>query len=208
MKRTALITAATVRHLTATVTKATAQNDTAVALNATTATDSVSTQRTDTGTIVVKPKAWFSFLTEIRMGTDMLDYPEFMTFDWNVSPGVSFRNGLSIRVPVEYVIGMTKDGYNGYEGYYASNGTVGLNLGYDFLNKSDRWRLELNASGGSTYLKTPYRFAYADLNLKFGTKYLGAYNAYLSIGLRYISPYNPDMTQTLMFNFSIGFFAF
>ena len=142
------------------------------------------------------------------MGTDMLDYPEFMTFDWNVSPGVSFRNGLSIRVPVEYVIGMTKDGYNGYEGYYASNGTVGLNLGYDFLNKSDRWRLELNASGGSTYLKTPYRFAYADLNLKFGTKYLGAYNAYLSIGLRYISPYNPDMTQKLMFNFSIGFWAF
>ena len=84
----------------------------------------------------------------------------------------------------------------------------GLNLGYDFLNKSDRWRLELNASGGTTYLKTPYRFAYADLNLKFGTKYLGAYNAYLSIGLRYISPYNPDMTQKLMFNFSIGFFAF
>ena len=208
MKRTALITAATLLLLAVTVTNATAQNDTAVALNATTATDSVSTQRTDTGTVVVKPKAWFSFLTEIRMGTDMLDYPEFMTFDWNISPGVSFRNGLSIRVPVEYVIGMTKEGYNGNEGYYASNGTVGLNLGYDFLNKSDRWRLELNASGGSTYLKTPYRFAYADLNLKFGTKYLGAYNAYLSIGLRYISPYNPDMTQKLMFNFSIGFWAF
>lgn len=208
MKRTALITAATLLLLAGTATQATAQNDTATALNATTATDSVSTQRTDTGTVVVKPKAWFSFLTEIRMGTDMLDYPEFITFDWNVSPGVSFRNGLSIRVPVEYVIGMTKEGYNGYEGYYASNGTVGLNLGYDFLNKSDRWRLELNASGGTTYLKTPYRFAYADLNLKFGTKYLGAYNAYLSIGLRYISPYNPDMTQKLMFNFSIGFFAF
>ena len=208
MKRTALITAATLLLLAVTVTNATAQNDTATALNATTATDSVSTQRTDTGTVVVKPKAWFSFLTEIRMGTDMLDYPEFMTFDWNISPGVSFRNGLSIRVPVEYVIGMTKEGYNGNEGYYTSNGTVGLNLGYDFLNKSDRWRLELNASGGSTYLKTSYRFAYADLNLKFGTKYLGAYNAYLSIGLRYISPYNPDMTQKLMFNFSIGFFAF
>ena len=208
MKRIALITAATLLLLAVTVTNATAQNDTATALNATTATDSVSTQRTDTGTVVVKPKAWFSFLTEIRMGTDMLDYPEFMTFDWNISPGVSFRNGLSIRVPVEYVIGMTKEGYNGNEGYYASNGTVGLNLGYDFLNKSDRWRLELNASGGSTYLKTSYRFAYADLNLKFGTKYLGAYNADLSIGLRYISPYNPDMTQKLMFNFSIGFFAF
>ena len=74
MKRTALITAATLLLLTVTVTKATAQNDTAVALNATTATDSVSTQRTDTGTVVVKPKAWFSFLTEIRMGTDMLYY--------------------------------------------------------------------------------------------------------------------------------------
>ena len=167
MKRTALITAATLLLLTVTVTKATAQNDTAVALNATTATDSVSTQRTDTGTVVVKPKAWFSFLTEIRMGTDMLDYPEFMTFDWNVSPGVSFRNGLSIRVPVEYVIGMTKDGYNGYEGYYASNGTVGLNLGFDFLIKIDRWILELNASGFSTYLNLPYRFAYADLYLTF-----------------------------------------
>ena len=208
MKRTALITAATLLLLAVTVTNATAQNDTATALNATTATDSVSTQRTATGTVVVKPKAWFSFLTEIRMGTDMLDYPEFMTFDWNVSPGVSFRNGLSIRVPVEYVIGMTKDGYNGYEGYYASNGTVGLNLGYDSLNKSDRWRLELNASGGTTYLKTPYRFAYADLNLKFGSKHLGVYNLYFGLGLRYLHPYNPDMTQKLMFNFTIGFWAF
>ncbi len=208
MKRTALITAATLLLLAGTATQATAQNDTATALNATTATDSVSTQRTDTGTVVVKPKAWFSFLTEIRMGTDMLDYPEFITFDWNVSPGVSFRNGLSIRVPVEYVIGMTKEGYNGYEGYYASNGTVGLNLGYDFLNKSDRWRLELNASGGSTYLKTPYRFAYADLNLKFGSKHLGVYNLYFGLGLRYLHPYNPDMTQKLMFNFTIGFWAF
>ena len=194
MKRTALITAATLLLLTVTVTKATAQNDTATALNATTATDSVSTQRTDTGTVAVKPRVWFSFPTEIRMGTDMLDYPEFMTFDWNVSPGVSFRNGLSIRVPVEYVIGMTKDGYNGYEGYYASNGTVGLNLGYDFLNKSDRWRLELNASGG--------------LNLKFGSKHLGIYNLYFGLGLRYLHPYNPDMTQKLMFNFTIGFWAF
>ena len=188
MKRTALITAATLLLLTVTVTKATAQNDTATALNATTATDSVSTQRTDTGTVAVKPRVWFSFPTEIRMGTDMLDYPEFMTFDWNVSPGVSFRNGLS--------------------GYYASNGTVGLNLGYDFLNKSDRWRLELNASGGSTYLKTPYRFAYADLNLKFGSKHLGIYNLYFGLGLRYLHPYNPDMTQKLMFNFTIGFWAF
>ena len=63
MKRTALITAATLLLLAVTVTNATAQNDTATALNATTATDSVSTQRTDTGTVVVKPKAWFSFLT-------------------------------------------------------------------------------------------------------------------------------------------------
>ena len=208
MKRTALITAATLLLLAGTATQATAQNDTATALNATTVTDSVSTQRTDTGTVAVKPRAWFSFLTEIRMGTDMLDYPEFMTFDWNISPGVSFRNGLSIRVPVEYVIGMTKEGYNGNEGYYASNGTVGLNLGYDFLNKSDRWRLELNASGGSTYLKTPYRFAYADLNLKFGSKHLGVYNLYFGLGLRYLHPYNPDMTQKLMFNFTIGFWAF
>ena len=166
MKRTALITAATLLLLAGTATQATAQNDTATALNATTVTDSVSTQRTDTGTVAV------------------------------------------IRVPVEYVIGMTKDGYNGYEGYYASNGTVGLNLGYDFLNKSDRWRLELNASGGSTYLKTPYRFAYADLNLKFGSKHLGVYNLYFGLGLRYLHPYNPDMTQKLMFNFTIGFWAF
>lgn len=208
MKRTALITAATLLLLAGTATQATAQNDTATALNATTVTDSVSTQRTDTGTVAVKPRVWFSFPTEIRMGTDMLDYPEFMTFDWNISPGVSFRNGLSIRVPVEYVIGMTKEGYNGNEGYYASNGTVGLNLGYDFLNKSDRWRLELNASGGSTYLKTPYRFAYADLNLKFGSKHLGVYNLYFGLGLRYLHPYNPDMTQKLMFNFTIGFWAF
>ena len=188
MKRTALLTAATLLLLAGTAVNALAQNDTTTVPKA----DTVTTAQTDNSTAGVRPKAWFSFLTEIRMGTDMLDYPEFMTFDWNVSPGVSFRNGL----------------YNGYEGYYASNGTVGLNLGYDFLNKSDRWRLELNASGGSTYLKTPYRFAYADLNLKFGSKHLGVYNPYFGLGLRYLSPYNPDMTQKLMFNFSIGFWAF
>ena len=154
------------------------------------------------------PKAWFSFLTEIRMGTDMLDYPRFMTFDWNVAPGVSFRNGLSLRIPVEAVFGMTKENYNDYDGLYSSNGTLGLNMGYDFLNKHDKLRLELNASGGSTYLKTPYRFAYTDLNLKFGTKHLGAYNMFLGLGLRYLSPYNPDMTQKLMFSFTIGVWAF
>ena len=141
------------------------------------------------------------------MGSDILDYPKFMTYDWNVAPGVSFRNGLSLRIPVEAVVGMTKENYNDYDGYYSSNGTLGLNIGYDLLNKSNRWRLELNAAGGSTYLKTPYRFAYADLNLKFGSKHLGAYNMYFGLGLRYLSPYNPDMTQKLMFNFTIGFWA-
>ena len=65
-----------------------------------------------------------------------------------------------------------------------------------------------STSGGSTYLKTPYRFAYADLNLKFGSKHLGAYNMYIGLGLRYLSPYNPDMTQKLLFNFTVGFWAF
>ena len=84
------------------------------------------------------------------MGSDILDYPKFMTYDWNIAPGVSFRNGLSLRIPVEAVFGMTKESYNDYDGYYSSNGTLGLNLGYDFLNKNDRMRLELNASGVST----------------------------------------------------------
>ena len=165
--------------LTCTGAKASAQNDTTAA---------------QTAAVTGAPKAWFSFLTEIRMGSDILDYPKFMTYDWNIAPGVSFRNGLSLRIPVEAVFGMTKESYNDYDGYYSSNGTLGLNLGYDFLNKNDRMRLELNASGGSTYLKTPYRFAYADLNLKFGSKHLGAYNMYVGLGLRYLSPYNPDMT--------------
>lgn len=204
MKRTALLTAATLLLLAGTAVNALAQNDTTTVPKA----DTVTTAQTDNSTAGVRPKAWFSFPTEIRMGTDMLDYPKFATFDWSVAPGVSFRNGLSIRIPVEAVIGMTKASYNDYEGLYSSNGTVGLNVGYDFLNRSDRWRLELNASGGSTYLKPPYRFAYADLSLKFGSKHLGVYNLYFGLGLRYLSPYNPDMTQKLMFNFSIGFWAF
>ena len=204
MKRTALLTAATLLLLAGTAVNALAQNDTTTVPKA----DTVTTAQTDNNTAGVRPKAWFSFLTEIRMGADMLDYPKFMTYDWNIAPGVSFRNGLSLRIPVEAVVGMTKESYNDYDGYYSSNGTLGLNLGYDFLNKNDRMRLELNASGGSTYLKTPYRFAYADLSLKFGSKHLGAYNLYVGLGLRYLSPYNPDMTQKLLFNFTVGFWAF
>ena len=199
MKRTALLTAATLLLLAGTAVNALAQNDTTTVPKA----DTVTT----TQTAGVRPKAWFSFLTEIRMGSDILDYPKFMTYDWNVAPGVSFRNGLSLRIPVEAGVGMAKENYNDYDGYYSSNGTLGLNIGYALLNKSNRWRLELNAAGGSTYLKTPYRFAYADLNLKFGSKHLGAYNMYFGLGLRYLSPYNPDMTQKLMFNFTIGFWA-
>ena len=193
MKRATILTATlALLFLTCTGAKASAQNDTTAA---------------QTAAVTGAPKAWFSFLTEIRMGSDILDYPKFMTYDWNIAPGVSFRNGLSLRIPVEAVFGMTKESYNDYDGYYSSNGTLGLNLGYDFLNKNDRMRLELNASGGSTYLKTPYRFAYADLSLKFGTKHLGAYNLYVGLGLRYLSPYNPDMTQKLLFNFTVGFWA-
>ena len=203
MKRTALLTAATLLLLAGTAVNALAQNDTTTVPKA----DTVTTAQTDNSTAGVRPKAWFSFLTEIRMGSDILDYPKFMTYDWNVAPGVSFRNGLSLRIPVEAVVGMTKESYNDYDGYYSSNGTLGLNIGYDLLNKSNRWRLELNAAGGSTYLKTPYRFAYADLNLKFGSKHLGAYNMYVGLGLRYLSPYNPDMTQKLLFNFTVGFWA-
>ena len=164
MKRATILTATlALLFLTCTGAKASAQNDTTAA---------------QTAAVTGAPKAWFSFLTEIRMGSDILDYPKFMTYDWNIAPGVSFRNGLSLRIPVEAVFGMTKESYNDYDGYYSSNGTLGLNLGYDFLNKNE-----------------------------FGSKHLGAYNLYVGLGLRYLSPYNPDMTQKLLFNFTVGFWA-
>ena len=52
-------------------------------------------------------------------------------------------------------------------------GTLGLNLGYDLLG-SERYLLELNLSGGSTYLRTSANYAYADLSLKFGASIVRA----------------------------------
>ena len=93
MKRATILTATlALLFLTCTGAKASAQNDTTAA---------------QTAAVTGAPKAWFSFLTEIRMGSDILDYPKFMTYDWNIAPGVSFRNGLSLRIPVEAVFGMT-----------------------------------------------------------------------------------------------------
>ncbi len=208
MKRTAFITAATLLLLTGTAFNALAQNITTTVINDDTVT--VTTGHIKDTTTHIKPKAWYSYFFETRMGADMLAYPTFATLDLAVAPGCTFRNGLSLRLPIEFNIGMNNGSgtYGDSDGTYMSTGTIGLNLGYDLLRKSDHYRLELNASGGSTYLKTPYRFGYADLSLKFGTKHLGVYNAYLGLNIRYIGPYNRDMTQKLMLGFTIGFWAF
>ena len=80
MKRATILTATlALLFLTCTGAKASAQNDTTAA---------------QTAVVTGAPKAWFSFLTEIRMGSDILDYPKFMTYDWNsgtVSPS-GFRS--------------------------------------------------------------------------------------------------------------------
>ena len=181
MKKTVLIT---ILLITAAAVKAMAGNDT---------------------TAAEAPKVRFTYFFETRMGADMLDYPGFGSLDWTVAPGCSFSNGLSLRLPIEYNLGMHKESYSDYEGVYMSTGTIGLNLGYDLLRKSKYYWLELNASGGSSYLKTVYRFAYADLSLKFGSKFSGAYYIYFGLGLRYLKPYNPDMSQKLLMHCAIGF---
>ena len=67
MKRATILTATlALLFLTCTGAKASAQNDTTAA---------------QTAAVTGAPKAWFSFLTEIRMGSDILDYPKFMTYD-------------------------------------------------------------------------------------------------------------------------------
>lgn len=112
MKKTVLIT---ILLITAAAVKAMAGND---------------------STAAEAPKVRFTYFFETRMGADMLDYPGFGSLDWTVAPGCSFSNGLSLRLPIEYNLGMRKESYSDYEGVYMSTGTIGLNLGYDLLRNS------------------------------------------------------------------------
>ena len=92
---------------------------------------------------------------------------------------------------------------------YTLTGTLGLNLGYDLLG-SERYFLELNASGGSTYIKAYANYAYADISLKFGAN-IGRAVPYIGLGLRYYHPYsNPDviLTRTLALTATFGILLF
>ena len=75
---------------------------------------------------------------------------------------------------------------------------------------SERYLLELNVSGGSTYLRTSANYAYADLSLKFGAS-IGRAVPYLGLGLRYYSPYSGSgviMARTLALTGTFGILLF
>lgn len=149
-------------------------------------------------------KASFTCLLDFSPKVSLNHLWHFSSLDLNISPGVAFENGLSLRIPVEAVTGLSKSGYKANSGNFAENGTIGLNIGYNVMDKGP-YRIELNASGGSTYLKTPYSFAYADLGARFG--FHG--DLYFGIGFRYMSPYKcADITQQVCMYISIGHFWF
>lgn len=90
---------------------------------------------------------------------------DYEALEWTVAPGCTFFDRLSLRIPVELDVAMFPKAQP--QRTYSMTGTLGLNLGYDLLG-SERYLLELNLSGGSTYLRTSANYAYADLSLKFG----------------------------------------
>ena len=112
MKRTAFITAATLVLLTGTAFNALAQNITTTVINDDTVT--VTTGHIKDTTTHIKPKAWYSYFFETRMGADMLAYPTFATLDLAVAPGCTFRNGkLTVRLSSSVIrtrLAMQKDG--------------------------------------------------------------------------------------------------
>lgn len=152
-----------------------------------------------------KPKAWFNPLFETRIGFDVLNYGEYgnpstQLLDLRVTPGVSFSNGLRLGIPVEanYMM-FTKPNRD-----WLSAGTVGLEIGYNFLNKT-KFNLELSLSGGTSYLSSHSNFAYGEAALRFGTSQWKV-NPYIGVGIRYINPYTTtDITQKLSTFFVLGF---
>lgn len=150
-------------------------------------------------------KAQFTVLTEVRAVSNIVSTAQMESYDWTVSPGCTFANGLSLRIPIDLAI-MTFPNAEPIK-TYESVGTFGLNVGYDFLPKKDEYCLELNVSGGSTYLKSMANYAYADLSLKFGVD-VGKAIPFLSVGARYYIPYSGVLKENVYFHFGFGVWMF
>ena len=149
--------------------------------------------------------AQFTVLTEVRSVSNFISDAQMESYDWTVSPGCTFANGLSLRIPLDMAI-MTFPNAEPVKTYEAV-GTIGLNVGYDFLPNKDKYCLELNASGGSTYIKSMANYAYADLSLKFGVD-VGKAIPFLSVGARYYIPYSGILEENVYFHFGFGVWMF
>jgi hypothetical protein len=90
-------------------------------------------------------KPQFTVLTEVRAVSNIVSTAQMESYDWTVSPGCTFSSGLSLRIPIDLAI-MTFPNAEPIK-TYESVGTLGLNIGYDFLPNNDAYCLELNASG-------------------------------------------------------------
>ena len=156
---------------------------------------------------VQESKARYTVMMETRVAGGLTGNGDYEALEWTVAPGCTFFDRLSLRVPVELDVAMFPNAEP--QRTYCMTGTLGLNVGYDLLG-SERYLLELNASGGSTYIKTSANYAYADLSLKFGAG-IGRAVPYLGLGLRYYHPYsNPDviLTRTLALTATFGVLLF
>lgn len=152
-------------------------------------------------------KVQYAVISETRFVRGIVGTTDYEALEWTIAPGCTFFDRLSLRVPVELDVAMFPSVEP--QRTYTLTGTLGLNLGYDLLG-SERYFLELNASGGSTYIKAYANYAYADLSLKFGAN-IGRAVPYIGLGLRYYHPYsNPDviMTRTLALTATFGILLF
>ena len=144
-------------------------------------------------------KVRYTVMMETRLAGGLTGEVDYEALEWTVAPGCTFFDRLSLRIPVELDVAMFPKAQP--QRTYSMTGTLGLNLGYDLLG-SERYLLELNLSGGSTYLRTSANYAYADLSLKFGAN---------GLGLRYYSPYSGSgviMAQTLALTGTFGILLF
>lgn len=152
----------------------------------------------------VGKKAWYSMLTETRFSKTLHKNTSQLSLDWSIAPGCSFRKGWAVRVPIEFTTMMFPT--ETPAGTYNMTGTIGLNVSYNVLS-SDNYRLELDASGGSTFLKTSCNYAYADLSIKFG-RILGKATPFVTMGCRYHIYYSGNLASMPCIYLGLGIWVF
>lgn len=146
-------------------------------------------------------KLWSSSSVETRF-LDLYGESPCHSIDFSVAPGCTFANGLSLRLPLELNVFLLPGELPVYNTYRATP-TLGLNAGYNLLD-TDKWRMELNLTGGLTLEESDMDHYYADLGLRFGGKAYGKAVPYLSIGTRYCAFQNRGMQPRLGLYFSFG----